>query len=82
MTYQVFRAVHYHQDFWLKVYIKTGEHEADTSLKVYEQIMLFNKHYAYMFWSQCFFEDFNQFYNSDKAISYADKSLVLYKARF
>ena len=60
----------------------TGEHEADAVLKVYTALMIRNTANAFSFWSQCFFEDFNQFYNLDKAISYADKSLVLYKARF
>ena len=82
MTYIARSSGCYQQSFWRKVYIKMGEIEADAVLKVYTQMMLRNTANGFSFWSQCFFEDFNQFYNSDKAISYADKSLVLYKARF
>ena len=82
MTYTARTSGCYQQSFWRKVYIKTGEHEADAVLKVYTALMIRNTANAFSFWSQCFFEDFNQFYNLDKAISYADKSLVLYKARF
>ena len=85
MANTIFNSVYYQQSFWRKVYIKMGEHgehEADKALKIYTQMMIRNTSNCFSFWSQCFFEDFNQFYNLDKAIGYADKSLVLYKERF